>query len=126
VPTGPFLPIDKPGRQRRLDRDRFDELPLAKPMRVIDPAAIEAARRDYCERCGTRAGPFEVHHVKSRGAGGADADPNLINLCSGPRVNCHDLAHRGRIPRAELLALIARRRATPPPPPPRPRPAAPG
>lgn len=81
-------------------------------MRIIDPAAIEAARKHYCEVCGTQAGPFEVHHISARGMGGAkgdDVDVNLVNLCAGARVNCHDDAHAGRIPR-ERLEIIAQSR----------------
>ena len=90
MPTGPFLPIDK-------------------LCRIVDPKAIQAARRNYCERCGRVGGRFEVHHIKSRGAGGDDVAENLINLCIGFESNCHDRAHRGLIPRAELLTIVAQR-----------------
>lgn len=111
MPTSGFQPIGKPSR-RRLDRQRFDGLPLAKSLRIIDQKAIDAARKNYCEHCGTMVGPFEVHHHESRGAGGDDVEGNLVNLCSGDfRVNCHDLAHRAIIPRETIASIIERRQS---------------
>lgn len=74
-------------------------------MRVVDDRAIARARKKHCEHCGTGVGPFEVHHLKSRGSGGDDVDANLINLC----VGCHDDAHRALIPRDRLLLIIQSR-----------------
>jgi hypothetical protein len=84
-----------------------DYQPIVKPSRIKDPAAIAAARKDYCEYCGNTRGPFHCHHVKSRGSGGPDIPSNLVNLC----WLCHDGVHRGRIPRANVLALLAAREA---------------
>jgi len=58
-------------------------------------------------------GPFEVHHIKSRGAGGDDVAENLITLCVGPTANdCHGKVHRGEISRETLREIIARRNGT--------------
>lgn len=105
-------PIDKPRRRRvpYLQRRAANAaLAVPKPgMRVRDPAAIAAARKGFCEYCGTDAGPFHVHHLRSRGAGGDDVPGNLINLCAGPgRPNCHDHAHAGHIPREVLARTVA-------------------
>jgi hypothetical protein len=84
--------------------------PLTEPSRVRSRRAVEAARKPYCEHCGTMRGPFEVHHIRSRGAGGGDVGGNLINLCVGPAANdCHGKAHNAKIPREALLAIVARR-----------------
>ena len=56
-------------------------------------------------------GPFEVHHIRSRGAGGDDVPENLINLCVGPAANdCHGQAHNGSIARETLREIVARLR----------------
>jgi hypothetical protein len=79
-----------------------------KPQRLVDPAAIEAAKKPYCERCGAPAFG-EPHHVVSQGSGGPDQKLNLIQLCT-----CHDKAHRGLISKDELFSIIAKReRMTP-------------
>lgn len=75
----------------------FCTMQFPKPTRVKDRRAIELARRDWCELCG-RPGAVHVHHIRSRGAGGDDVLENLISLCP----ECHDLVHRGRIPREWL------------------------
>lgn len=91
-----FSPIPKPGRRLR------------------NPAAIEAARADWCELCNraTDQVPCHVHHVRSRGAGGHDRDDNLMSLCH----DCHHKVHTGEISRDELRrqferALAERREA---------------
>jgi hypothetical protein len=84
-------------QRRRRDRHLYDGLPLAKSMRVVDRKAIEAARKNYCELCGSFRGPFQVHHVKTRGSGGGDLAELLINLCVGPGTNdCHGKVHRAQ------------------------------
>ncbi len=100
-----FQPIAKPGRPQRRSFSDNELLALPKPgVRERDPAAIAGPRALCCERCG-RGGPIHWHHVKSRGAGGSDRSSNRVDLCA----TCHDLVHRGRIPRAELFELIRRR-----------------
>ncbi|HHV79075.1 MAG TPA: HNH endonuclease [Firmicutes bacterium] len=69
-----------------------------KPVRIISRSTVEKARKPYCDLCGA-VGPVHVHHIRSRGAGGDDVPENLIALC--PR--CHELVHRGKIPREWLL-----------------------
>jgi 5-methylcytosine-specific restriction endonuclease McrA len=48
------------------------------------------------------AGPLDIHHIVSRGAGGEDTLDNLITLC---RYH-HNQAHNGLVSRAKLYALI--------------------
>ena len=43
-----------------------------------------------CEACGAVEG-LDVHHVKSRGAGGKDLTHNCINLCRGHHMLWHSL-----------------------------------
>jgi 5-methylcytosine-specific restriction endonuclease McrA len=51
---------------------------------------LEIIRRDgwRCQSCGTRQ-QLEVHHQQHRSQLGADAEENLITLCSA----CHARAH---------------------------------
>jgi 5-methylcytosine-specific restriction endonuclease McrA len=78
--------------------------------RVVNPKAIELARKPRCEVCGARA-YGEPHHIITRGAGGPDIPENLIQLC----WQCHyGEVPSGRLPKARLFAIIARReRKTP-------------
>ncbi|MGB9660671.1 MAG: HNH endonuclease [Moorellaceae bacterium] len=62
-----------------------------------DRKAVQLARRDRCEVCGSTWG-LQVHHIKSRGSGGEDTPDNLICLC----VECHTKAHNGQIPKEVL------------------------
>lgn len=78
---------------------------IDKPLRITDSAAIQTARLEHCEHCGNPRGPFHVHHVRSKGSGGHDCHDNLINLC----WLCHHKAHEGRIPRSDLLEIVAAR-----------------
>jgi hypothetical protein len=77
---------------------------LAKPHRIVDRAAIEAARKPYCEACGRRAYGLP-HHVKTVGSGGDDIDSNLIQLCT---VH-HTMAHNGQLQKNKLKKIIERR-----------------
>ena len=74
-----------------------------RPARVRSWALVEAARRAYCENCWTTQGPFHVHHIRSRGAGGGDEPQNLISLC----FECHRKVHDG-------LLVLGPRRPEPP------------
>lgn len=78
-----------------------------KQKRLVDQTAIERVRvRDpYCQVCGQRR--TDIHHITSRGSGGADEDSNLIGLC---RI-CHNKTHSGEIPRAQLRRILAEKYA---------------
>ncbi len=72
-----------------------------KRSRIIDPEAIEAARREYCQRCGI-ADAVQVHHIIYRSRGGGDTADNLVSLC----LHCHQVAHglvRGEVVTKEQL-----------------------
>ena len=81
--------------------------PLDKPTRIVDRKAVDAARACWCDVCGGYQGPFQVHHVRSRGAGGHDAGGNLLCCC----WLCHHRIHTGEIPRARVLEILAERAA---------------
>lgn len=70
-------------------------LAVPKPRRLVDPAAIRAARRAFCAVCGATEGlvQIQVHHVQTRGAGGPDSPENLVALCAA----CHQRWHNGEI-----------------------------
>lgn len=78
---------------------------LTKRKRLVDPTAIKAARKQYCEVCGRQA-YGEPHHIITRGAGGPDHKYNLIQLCA--------ICHYGKIPSGKLsrwflFGIVARR-----------------
>lgn len=74
-----------------------------RPARVRSWALVEAARKGYCENCWSVRGPFHVHHIRSRGAGGGDEPENLVSLC----FECHRKVHDG-------LLVLGPRRPEPP------------
>lgn len=104
LPDGTYQWIEKPKHRRRGRRP--------DSCIVIDPKAIEAARKDWCERCGryrTSQVAMEVHHVSARGMAGGkrrDVSSNLICLCVGWETSCHRLVHLGRITVEELQAIV--------------------
>lgn len=65
-------------------------------------APSERLSAGWCEYCG-RPGYTEKHHIKTRGAGGADVPENLIRLC----VECHGQAQQYKIDRLELVQIVA-------------------
>ena len=69
---------------------------LPKPKRIKNKNAL--ARRGYCQLCG-RGGYTEIHHIRSRGAGGDDVAENLIECCS----RCHSMCHTAEISKAEQI-----------------------
>lgn len=75
-----------------------------KPRRIRNHRAIQAARRPRCEVCGN-TWSLQVHHIRSRGAGGDDLPENLICLC----VECHTKVHAGQISRETLCGIVRRR-----------------
>lgn len=65
-----------------------------KSPRIVNPAAIKAARRRRCEICGG-TWIVQVHHIIPRGrhGNGGDVPDNLITLC----FECHAKAHDGNL-----------------------------
>ena len=89
-------PIPKPGKRPKKNK-REPNPQKTEWSRIIDPAAIEAAKRDYCVHCGITKAPraeyYEVHHIVRRSQGGDDVPENLANICKGPGTNfCHERA----------------------------------
>jgi len=89
--------------------------PAPKTRRVVNPSLVRElqGRLHRCENCGVERWrtpwPLDVHHVKTRGAGGGDTLDNLVLLC---RL-CHGEAQTYRIPRGTLLEITARRTSDP-------------
>lgn len=77
----------------------YENFAFPKKARKKDKKAIKN-KRGRCEWC-HKVGITDMHHIKTRGAGGADTPDNLIELC---RV-CHTLAHSGSIKQQWLVAL---------------------
>ena len=87
-------PKKRPPKSKRLPNPQ-------KKQRIIDPAAIEAARRPYCQNCGLSktSVKYDVHHITKRSQGGDDVPENLICICNGPGSNdCHDRAEFRKLP----------------------------
>jgi hypothetical protein len=78
---------------------------IEKPTRIVDEAAVKAARYDFCEWCGRSPEGIHVHHHKSRGSGGHDEHHNLVSLC----WVCHDLVHRAIISRDAMTEFLLMR-----------------
>ncbi len=79
--------------------------PIPKHPRIVDKNCIDFIRSiGYCEYCGSRFS-LQVHHIKSRGAGGDDVPGNLICLC----YECHRKTHDGNISRGELRHIVGKR-----------------
>ena len=78
-----------------LKRPKQGKRKNGKRSRIVDPAAIEQARRPYCVYCGKTGSQRGVHHIIFRSQpGGDDIDENLICLCEAPGSNlCHEKAH---------------------------------
>ncbi len=89
-------------------------IPAPKPAPRIECPAVMAAMHQLIHGCEYCRRPFphrflEVHHIKSRGAGGSDHPHNLIML---DRWH-HKEAGRRRID-PDFLSVIARARAATP------------
>jgi predicted restriction endonuclease len=54
-----------------------------------DPKIVRSYRAvyQYCEIC--KMNPVEIHHIKTRGAGGTDEVFNLIALCHEHHTEVH-------------------------------------
>lgn len=78
-------------------------------MRIIDEALLQEFRYVWqCEFCNRSTPGCDPHHIFSRGAGRLDIRENIVSLCR----KCHQLNHDGKITRAELLDIVARREHT--------------
>ena len=95
-------PIPKPKRRPKSKREPNPQ--KAEWSRVVDPAAVEAARRPYCIYCGISRTSidYHVHHIIRRSQAGGDEPENLANLCA----ECHDKAHRGLIKPGEIKDML--------------------
>jgi RNase P subunit RPR2 len=90
-------------RRKRLDPHRFDGLPLAKRVRIVDEVVLERARRrGFCERCGKGLIRCDPAHIKSVKSGGDDVSDNVVALCRP----CHDLNHDGKVTAEELREIV--------------------
>ena len=111
MPTPPYRWIAKylPWKPRNC-QDNL-ELAIPKPgMRLRSPKIYRASGKDFCELCGyhpLRPGQIMRHHIRSRGAGGADSQDNLISLCA----RCNGDVHDGRVCRGVLERIVAHRLA---------------
>jgi 5-methylcytosine-specific restriction endonuclease McrA len=91
-------PLPKP--TKRPPKSKREPNPQ-KQQRVVDPDAVNAARRPYCQYCGLSktSVQYQVHHIDHRSQSGGDVPENLISLCNGPGSNdCHDRAHHKKLP----------------------------
>jgi hypothetical protein len=67
---------------------------LPKRKRIVNPAAIKAARKKFCQNCGAyNEEGWHVHHIKTKGSGGDDVAENLVTLCPA----CHTKVHSGEL-----------------------------
>ena len=75
------------------------------------PLMREFSGPGRCEYCGRVCRKRDAHHVFSRGAGRLDIRINLIGLGTVPPdgCGCHHAYHAGKIPRCDLLAVVAAR-----------------
>ncbi len=78
--------------------------PFFKVKRVVDKALLRRyAQRPCAVGYGTHVGRSAGHHIRTKGAGGDDADPNLIPLCvshhTGPGTGIHELGVAGFLER---------------------------
>ena len=83
-------------------------------MKIIDEALLDEFRSaQRCEWCGRPTpGGCDPHHVFACGRSNGFRLDIRINLLALDRW-CHDRAHRGKISRKQLLAIIAIREGRP-------------
>jgi len=60
--------------------------------RVENKALLAQAKRSRCVACG-RVGS-DPHHIQSRGAGGPDAEFNILYLCRQHHTEVHQIGYR--------------------------------
>ena len=75
-----------------------------KPKRIKNKKILQQ-KNGWCEYCG-KAGYTETHHIHSKGAGGGDAEDNLVELC----WLCHRKAHNAEISKDKLKRIVERRK----------------
>lgn len=63
-----------------------------KPKRVENREILNAAKRSRCVVC-NRLGS-DPHHIQSRGAGGPDAEFNILYLCRQHHTEVHQIGYR--------------------------------
>lgn len=85
--------------------------PIERPSRIKSKAAVDAIRKiTKCENPNCPSKGYQqlhVHHINTRGSGGADAEGNLARLCFA----CHARAHSGELSADALYAMVANRGA---------------
>jgi hypothetical protein len=62
---------------------------VPKPKRFESQENLDRVRNAGCSVCGSRHA--DVHHIKTRGAGGTDSLDNIIGLCRLDHARCHQL-----------------------------------
>lgn len=63
---------------------------LNKKIRIINKKLFKEMHKKlkWCQLCGISEAGLEIHHIRSRGAGGDDIKSNLVMLCK----KCHKRA----------------------------------
>ncbi len=75
---------------------------VPKKKRIVDPKAIEEARKNFCQACGRyQEKGLHVHHRKTRGAGGDDVVENEVTLC----YECHMKVHNGLLSLDDIVVI---------------------
>jgi len=93
--------IPKPKRKPKSKREPNPQ----KQQRIVDPEAIEAARRKLSEISGKPTNGASPHHIYSVGAGGPDHRFNLIQTTANEHIDCHS----GNYSKDFLLGIVAKR-----------------
>ena len=93
--------ISKPKRHPKKSRPPN---PL-KVQRLVDPDAIEAARKPYSEISGEPTYGAAPHHIYPVGSGGPDHRFNLIQTTGNEHIKCHN----GEYDKEFLLTIVAER-----------------
>ena len=83
----------------------YSNFAFPKNSRIKNKKLINAKKHN-CEYCGKKNCWTNMHHVRSKGAGGDDVEDNLIELCG----DCHRKVHDGIIKKEELLKIVKRRK----------------
>ena len=65
-------------------------LSLQVKKRIVDQKLMKDMRELPCYVCGA-PGPNDVHHIKSKGAGGDDTEQNLVTLCHKHHQELHQV-----------------------------------
>jgi len=79
---------------------------IEKHPRLEDKKAYEAAKKEYCEICGSPSRGIGPHHIFTRGSGGPDMAENFVQPC----WDCHYVKlPAGKYSQEFLLSFPARR-----------------